>query len=173
VELPSLAPLSPSSVDYGPYSSPARPVDTVVPPFGRGLNGIAGGGGQVRPEDGRGGLAAELECELLADVLGEVRFLTGRMRRDADTQRVCSPHHRPTVTLPAAWHQCQTTIFPAARQTHGYLPSRTASTSNCSHREVNHMHSCPHSASAATGSSRRWSSTVAATVAAMKITFRR
>lgn len=33
---------------------------------------------------------SELECALLTDVLGEVRYLTGKMRREADTQKVCS-----------------------------------------------------------------------------------
>jgi len=33
---------------------------------------------------------SELECALLNDVLGEVRYLTGKMRQEADTQKVCS-----------------------------------------------------------------------------------
>jgi len=33
---------------------------------------------------------SELECALLTDVLGEVRYLTGKMRQEADTQKVCS-----------------------------------------------------------------------------------
>jgi len=32
----------------------------------------------------------ELECALLTDVLGEVRYLTGKMRQEADTKKVCS-----------------------------------------------------------------------------------
>jgi len=34
---------------------------------------------------------SELECALLSDVLGEVRYLTGKMRQEADTQNVGNP----------------------------------------------------------------------------------
>lgn len=34
--------------------------------------------------------SSELECALLTDVLGEVRYLTGRLRQDVSTQKVCS-----------------------------------------------------------------------------------
>ena len=32
----------------------------------------------------------QLECALLTDVLGEVRYLTGKMRQETHTQRICS-----------------------------------------------------------------------------------
>jgi len=61
-------------------------------PPGR-LNGTPGG---CVPSDGPGsttswpGDCCDLECALLTDVLDEVKYLTGRMRQDAATQRVCS-----------------------------------------------------------------------------------
>lgn len=85
----------PGNVDCGieadVYPPPPPPppschgVDTVQ--RGR-LNGMPG----YVPVDGRAAVddCPELECTLLTDVLGEVRYLTGKMRHDADTQKVCS-----------------------------------------------------------------------------------
>jgi len=72
---------------YLPPAAPAPPpsVDT----FHRLNGGIPGymPRSAATPADDS---SSELECALLTDVLGEVRYLTGRMRQDADTQKVCS-----------------------------------------------------------------------------------
>jgi len=93
IELPSLTttPLSPTSLgcaigDDDVYSPPPAP-PPVVDTFQRArVNGIPGYVRAATPADD----GSDLECALLTDVLGEVRYLTGRMRHEADTQKVCS-----------------------------------------------------------------------------------
>ena len=72
---------------YPPPPPPRHGVDTVQRGRHNGLPGYVPTHGRAAwPVDD----CVELECALLTDVLGEVRYLTGRMRQDADTQKVCS-----------------------------------------------------------------------------------
>ena len=107
VELPSLmtTPISPAvpleKVDCGMeaddgmggvYHPPPAPRHAADPVQRGRVNGTPG----YVPIDGRAASSwptadcSVLECALLTDVLGEVRYLTGRMRQNAETQKVCS-----------------------------------------------------------------------------------